>query len=264
MKIHKIIYSLFIGLMLLTVTSCDPIVDGKSLSNTTNVEGVELISSQATDGGNLITLEMATPGITGYWDYNIGTALTNKVEFIYPIPGTATFTYKGTLGAEFFEKTINVQIDQLDAPLDQDWYDLVSENTSEGKVWVFDGGPDPDGGLWWYMTDPNNWEGLWWNAAGDCCPPWDSAGRMKFDLNGAANFTYESGPGATPEMGSFVLDVTNQRLQVNGPNILGAVDCGANPSGLYDIISLTEDEMILFVSNAGCDTGWVWRFKPEE
>ena len=261
MKIHKIIYSLFIGLMILTVSSCDPIVDGKSLSNTTNVEGVELVSSQATAGGNLITLEMVTPGVTGYWDYNIGTALTNKVEIIYPIPGKATFTFKGTLGAEFFEKTIDVQIDQLDAPLDQDWYDLVSENTAEGKTWVYAGTGGETG--WWYMSDPNNWSAVWWDA-GECCGPWDAAGRMTFDLDGAANFTYESGPGATPEMGSFVLDVTNQQLQVNGPNILGAVEGGGNPSGLYNIISLTEDEMILFVPNAAWATGWTYKFKPEE
>lgn len=262
MKINKILSLLIVSLVLM-FSACDSIVDEQHLENSTDIAGVELIATQSTAGGNLIELNMVTPGVTGYWDYNLGTALTNKVKFVYPIPGKATFKFIGTLGAEFFEKTIDVQIDQLDTPLEQDWYDLVSDNTSGGKTWVFDGGPTPDGRLWWYMTDPNNWQAVWWNAGGDCCVPFDAAGKMKFDLDGAANFTYQSGPDADPVKSSFVLDVGNQTLQINGGNILGAVDCGANPSAFYNIISLTEDEMILFVSNAGCGTGWVWRFKPE-
>jgi hypothetical protein len=50
-----------------------------------------------------------------------------------------TFTFIGTLDHNFFSKTIDVQIDKLDTPLDQDWYDLVSTNTTAGKTWVFDG-----------------------------------------------------------------------------------------------------------------------------
>lgn len=61
----------------------------------------------------------------------------------------------GTLGAEFFEKTIDVQIDQLDHTLEQDWYDLVSENTAAGKTWVFDVVPG-DGERWWYSRAPWN------------------------------------------------------------------------------------------------------------
>ncbi len=245
------------------VSSCDSIVDEQYLENSTTVEGVELDATQNSSNGNLIELSMNTPGVTGYWDYNLGIALTNKVEIVYPIPGTSTFTFVGTLGAEFFEKTIDVTVDVLDTPLDQDWYDLVSENTSAGKTWVFNGGPTPDGGMWWFMADPGNPWGLWWNAAGDCCPPVDAAGRMHFDLNGAANFTYYSGPDATAETGSFVLDVANQTLKINGSNILGAEEPRGNPDGFYQIVSLTEDEMVLFVSNNAGGTGWTWVFRPE-
>ena len=252
-----------VGFLALMVVSCDSIVDEKFLENSTTVEGVELVATQNSSNGNLIELSMNTPGVTGYWNYNLGKALTNKVEFVYPIPGTSTFTFVGTLGAEFFEKTIDVQVDVLDTPLEQDWYDLVSEQTAEGKTWVFNGGPEPDGGMWWFMSDPGNPWGLWWNAAGDCCPPVDAAGKMKFDLDGAANFTYYSGPDASPVNGSFVLDVENQTLQVNGANILGAEEPRGNPDGLYQIVSLTEDEMVLFVSNNAGGTGWTWVFKPE-
>lgn len=265
MKINKIV-SLFIVSLVLVFSACEPIVDQEYLKNTTDVAGVELVATQSTTGGNEITLNMVTPGITGYWDYNLGKALTNKLTFIYPIPGTATFTFTGTLGAEFFTKTIDVQIDQLDHALDQDWYDLVSTETAAGKTWVFDG-TGGDGGLWWFMSAPGNPDGAmgaWWNAGGECCPPSDVAGKMKFDLNGAANFTYQSGSSAAGVLGSFVLDVANQTLQVNGPNILGgATEGGNNPSGLYKIITLTEDKMVLYAENAAWATGWTYVFKPE-
>ncbi len=264
MKINKIT-SFFIASLVLMFSACEPIVDEEILLNTTDVAGVELVATQSTTGGNKIELNMVTPGITGYWDYNLGRAFTNRVEFIYPIPGEATFTFTGTLGEEFFTKSINVQIDQLDNELDQDWYSLVSNDTSGGKTWVFDGVAG-DGNMWWYMSPPNNpdgWQGAWWNAGGTCCPPADVEGRMKFDLNGAANFTYYSGPDAVAENGSFVLDVANQTLKVNGPNILGAEEPRGNPDGLYKIISLTEDKMVLYVPNNGGGTGWVWIFKVQ-
>ncbi len=263
MKINKII-SLFVVLLTFVITSCDPIVDEIDLTNTTNVDGVELVATQSTVGGNEITLNMVTPGITGYWDYNLGLAKTNKVTFIYPIPGTSTFTFTGTLGKEFFDKTIDVQIDQLDQALDQDWYDLVSDNTSTGKTWVFDG-VGGDGGLWSYMSppnDPGSWATAWWNAGGTCCPPSDVDGKMKFDLDGAANFTYHSGATASPEVGNFVLDVANQTLVISGSDVLGGNDYGPT-NNTYTIIELTEDKMILYVPNSESQgTGWTFVYVP--
>lgn len=268
-KINKI-FSLFIGLMILMV-SCDSIVDEQFLENSTTVEEVELVATQNSANGNLIELSMNTPGVTGYWDYNLGKALTNKVEFVYPIPGTSTFTFVGTLGGEFFEKTIDVQVDVLDVALEQDWYDLVSENTSEGKTWEYAGSPG-DGGLWWFMSppeDPDGYMSVWWNAGGSGdMPPVDVNGTMTFDLDGAANYTYLAEPGGTPEEGSFVLDVANQTLTVSGPNILGGgvtegYDIG-NHDGEYQIMSLTEDELVLYVSNNAWATGWTWVFRPVE
>jgi len=266
MKRNKVIYSLFIGLTVLIVSSCDSIVDEQFLENNTDVAGVELVATQNSAGGNLIELSMNTPGVTGYWDYNLGKALTNKVEFVYPIPGKSTFTFVGTLGAEFFEKTIDVQVNVLDTPLDQDWYNLVSNSTSAGKTWVFDG-VGGDGGLWWFMSppnDPTSYMGAWWNAGGTCCPPGDAGGKMVFDLNGAANYTYYSGPDAEGVIGSFVLDVTNQTLTVSGNTLLGGTADARNPNGVYKIISLTEDELILYTPNNAGGTGWTWVFVPGE
>ena len=195
----KYIKSLLMVAAVAFFAACDPIVDEEHLKNNTTIEGVELIATQNAQGGNTIELKMNTPGVTGYWDYNLGRAFTDRVEIIYPIPGTSTFTYVGTLGEEFFEKTIDVTVNVLDTRLDQDWYDLVSEDTAGGKTWVYAGTPF-DGGLWWYMSPPGGPEnayGVWWNAAGECCPPADAGGKMTFDLNGAANYTHYTDAGSS-------------------------------------------------------------------
>lgn len=260
--------SLLMGILLVLFTACDPILDRDELKNTTDVNGVELVAAQSTEGGNEIELSMVTPGITGYWDYNLGKALTNKISFVYPIPGKATFTFTGTLGAEFFEKTIDVQIDVLDHPLDQAWYDLVSENTTAGKKWVFDTdntAPD-NGNMWWYMSPPgdkNGWATAWWNAGGTCCPPGDANGSMTFNLDGAANYIYDDGNGNV-KTASFVLDTTNDKIKLIGESILGYDADRVSADGVYEIVSLTSDKLILYTPSNGGGTGWTWIFKPAE
>ena len=260
MKIYKNISLIIVSMMLLFV-SCEPIVDSEELSNTTNVEGVELVAIQSTAGGNGITLQMKTPGVTGWWDFNIGRGYSDEASFNYPIPGMQTFTFTGTLGAEFFTKTIDVQIDVLDQPLNQDWYDLVSTDTSAGKTWVFEDETP------WYMAPqngaPDSFGTIWWNAW-TCCLA-DASGKMKFDLNGGANYTYYDNGGVAQE-GGFALDIPNRVLDFIGAPVLGGQDGLRLPAdGVYNIISLTEDELILWTPlTVGGDSGWTWQFKPED
>jgi len=263
MKIHNLKYLLIVAFMLV-FSACDPIVDEQHLQNSTDVAGVELKSSQSPAGGNKITLSMNTPGVTGYWDYNLGKALTNEVTIVYPIPGKSTFTFVGTLGGEFFTKTIDVQVDKLDTPLDQDWYDLVSNNTVAGKTWVFDGVAGT-GDQYWFMSPPDNPDSAmsaWWNA-GDCCPPLDASGKMHFDLNGAANYNHYQTASATAEKGSFVMDIANKKLFISNSKILG-YEAG-NTANEYTIITLTEDKLVLYVPRSLKDpgTGWTFVYKPE-
>ena len=62
MKINKILYRIFLGLTILMVSSCDPIIDEQFLKNTTDVAGVELIATQSTAGGNKIILQIFFDG----------------------------------------------------------------------------------------------------------------------------------------------------------------------------------------------------------
>jgi len=271
MKLNNIIYTFLIALLVI-ITGCEPIEERDTLTNSFDPNDIELKVVQSTPGGNELSIQMNTPGIAGYWDYVIDKKFSDRVEVIYPIPGKSTFTfYVSTAfiedGADlskvkYISKTVDVQIDKLDHELPPAYYALVGQNL-EGKTWVFDG-TGGDGKLWWYMAAPYNWKEMWWNAAGECCPPPDATGKMTFDLDGGANFTYFASPTADPVKGSsWSFNADYSKLTIKGPaNILGSVDGGGN-SGVFEIIELTDEKLVLYVANAAWATGWVWVFKPQ-
>ncbi|MCU4164992.1 hypothetical protein [Carboxylicivirga caseinilyticus] len=270
---YKNIFGAIIAGILLMMSACEPIEDRETLSNSFNPDKIELDVVQATNGGNKLSIQMNTPGVTGYWDYIIDKKYTDRVEVIFPFTGTHEFTYHVTTPymsdgtpseKEYVEKTVSVEITQLDEPLPDAYYMLVGDNL-EGKTWVFDGGPSSDGGLWWFMSDPSNPWGIWWNAAGDCCPPGDAAGKMFFDLAGNANYTYYADAAGDPVTGStFKFNGDYTKLTIEGPaNLLGSMDGGGN-AGVFNIVELTAEKMVLFVPNAAWATGWTWVFVPQE
>ncbi len=267
MKINKIM-SLIIVSLVLMLSACDPIVDQAYLKNTTDATGVQLSAIQSTSGGNEIEFYMETPGITGYWDYMIGKGLTDRVTVTFPVTGNFEFKYVGTLGAEFFEKTTSVNIEVLDHPVEPEWAALLGDDAVAGKTWVFDG-VGGDDRLWYYMSPPNDpsaWESAWWNAGGSCCPPGDVNGKMSFDLNKGANYTYYADASGEPQLGNFVLNLARMTLTITGSNILGSSNPGEggyNPDGIFNIISLTDNEMILYIPDGQWDSGWTYKFKPE-
>lgn len=268
MKLRDIA-NIFAVFMVLIVTSCDPIEDRDMLSNSFNPDNIELEVIQSTEGGNGLTLKMNTPGVTGYWDYNIATKFSDQVEVNYPIPGAATFTYYVTTPymtngqpseVEYIAKTIDVQIDVLDQALPDAYYNLVGSEL-EGRSWEFAGNV-----LTWYMCpgdDKTQWQSAWWDA-GECCPPDDFNGKMRFDLDGAANYSYSaSADGDLAKSGSFSFNIDYTKLYVTGDDkILGNTDDRGNADGEYQIVSLTSEELILYVPTNGGGTGWVWKFRP--
>jgi len=271
MKMNKTI-SLIVGTLTIFFAACEPIENRDVLSNSFDPDNIELKVVQSTPGGNGLSIQMNTPGIAGYWDYVIDKKYSDRVEVVFPIPGTSTFTFHVTtpyiengdlMSPTYVSKSIDVTINQLDQPLPEAYYKLVGANL-EGKTWVFDG-TGGDNGLWWYMTDPGNWQGLWWNAGGTCCPPSDASGKMVFDLDGGANFTYfASASGSAVEGSSWAFNADFTKLTIKGDsNILGSMECGANGK-VFEIKEFTADKLTLFVSNGGCSTGWVWVFVPAE
>jgi hypothetical protein len=281
MKLYRIFGLIGIASMLV-FSACEPIEDRDELSNSFNPEAIDLEVVQATNGGNKLSIQMNSNGVTGYWDYIIDTKYSDRVEVVFPFTGTHEFTYHATTpymtengnpeSRELVEKSVSVEISQLDEALPEAYYALVGENL-EGKSWVFDGGPAPDGRLWYFMSEGNNPGGHmspWWNAAGDCCPPPDAAGRMAFDLAGGANYTYYSGPDAEPVQGTFSFNGDYTKITIGGgANILGHIAQDGNQNGTdngqYSIMTLTEDKLVIYnPASVGYGTGWTWVFVPAE
>ncbi len=136
MKNIKVLY-LILASFVLVFSACDPIVEEQHLANTTNIDGVELKATNTTSGGNEIKLELLTTGITGHWNYIIGKALTDRATVVFPVMGTFNFVYRGTLGAELFEKKVSVTINKLDHPVPPEWGALLGADAVKGKTWVF-------------------------------------------------------------------------------------------------------------------------------
>lgn len=278
MKTLKYIMSFALGL---SVLGCDPIEDRDVLTNSYNPDNIELIATQSTPGGNLVTLRMNTPGVAGYWDYKLDKAFGEEVTFVCPFVGDVEFSYHvaseyipdGNLSArESIIKTVVVNVQTQDHPVPETLTNIAGTDT-EGKAWVFSRS-EP---LWWFMSsggpeakDP--W-GMWWNAA-ECCAPSDQGGKMVFDLNGAANYTYYPDKDGEPAgKGSFSFNSSFTKLYITGGlNILGAegtVDVNGCARSLstfaeFEVVELTSEKLVLYIADAECDSGWTWVFVPEE
>ena len=120
---------------------------------------------------------------------------------------------------------------------------------------------------------PNNWmPSSSWGQCERITP--DINGEMVFDLNGGVNYTYHHVAGDAGVKGTFVLDAEKRTLTVKNPYILDhAVGCtqpAATATGVYQIMKLTEDELVLWqmqkapTSAPGSGEGWGWSFKRKK
>lgn len=264
--IKNIISGLFAIALFSFATSCDPIEDRVELKNGYEPDDIKLEVVQATPGGNKLSIKMTTPGVMGFWDYGINKKFTDRVEVNYPIPGKHTFTFYATNGyvvkgdtfqTTYVKKTIDVQIDKLDAPIPDAYSKLVGSNFSTGKTWVFD---RTDPSMWWYMTG-EVWTAFWWQPGSNA----DIDGRMTFDLNGAANFRMYSTPTSDPLVGKWAFNGDLTKLTISGDARILGIEGGAvnnARSKTYDIKVLTDNKLVLFQDNMAWSPGWVWVFKP--
>ncbi len=257
----------YIAVAALFAVACSPITTDVELSNSFDKDNIVLKAYQTTAGSNEITLRMESDGVTGYWDYVIGTKYSDECTFIFPYTGTHTFTYyvttpyiiDGDVGnTEYVSATIDVEVTVMDTALADAYYCLVGDDLG-GKTWVF----DTSASYYWTMVDGSNSGSVWWNPAGDWVFPGDLDGKMYFNVAGGANYDYYSSVDATPVNGSFVFNssYTTLSFPTEGADILGS----NGGSTTYEIITLTDDTLVLFSSYVSVyGTGWLWTYKPAE
>lgn len=276
------------------MVSCEAIEDRDTLQNSFDLETFELKATQATPGSNKIKLSMSNPTVTGYWNYTIGTSLNNEVEFNYPFLGTAVFTYKFAAPyteegepAKHIEKTIEVEITKIDQAVNPYYSLLAGEAGAGGKTWVFDtetfGSWAPNGDFiqpgedegykpyWYNCADFGTWDICTWDNGASKWPPSDKSGKMVFDLDGGANYTYYASPEAAGVKASFNFEFGADFTKIKTTHKILGEEGSAQPKltdGFYWIGELTETTFSLYAQAPNWDGSAVahsvWRFKAVE
>lgn len=273
MKLQKFL-NIVLAISLGAIVACAPIADSHELVNTFNPNDIQLRSVQNPAGSNVITLQMNTPGVTGFWDHVTGLGLSDEVTFAFPFTGRHTFTYHvstpfipangNIMQREFITRTIDVDIDFIaEGSLAPQWVYLAG---GEKRTWKVDVNAPNNG---WFMSSLTNPFALWWSPAN---PPAVNNARVVFDLIGRPGFTLY--PSATAEpIGNtswFVTPDWSELRLVGDANIMGQTG-GPGPARfpqVFEIYELTENQLVLHSirNNAAgdIDHGWTWILIPED
>lgn len=259
----------------LLVTSCDPQeFDEYELGSQPQESQLDFTMTPSSSNPNIVNFAdvSSRPGIAN-WTFGNGVkGKGSEVAGVYPSKGSydVVLTLVTDGGYATASKTVTIEQDDYSL-VEPELRNLVSG--SEGKDWVFDG-TGSDGGLWYFMSENDNPAGHmapWWNAGGDCCPPPDVDGKMHFNIVGGSNYLYYESPTAEPIEGSFSLnldDPDNITLTFVGANILGHIShenvVAGNAEGTYQVMTLTEDKLVLYTPSNGYGTGWTFVFVPAE
>ncbi|MDR2950331.1 MAG: hypothetical protein LBV71_14155 [Prevotella sp.] len=285
---NKIIYSILA--MALLITSCSPIESDETLGGILSVDGIKATVKGITPGSNKIVLVNETPGTAVYWDYVAGISTRQSDTVALPFLGTQNIKLTALCAGGQVTKEFPVTIEQIDYPVDPTW-SLFAGDTQDGKTWVWDtsvpwAGPYGTGG---YGTSPRpDWGGIEnitnLPAHNGISPDQE----MKFDLNGGPNFTKLTLSGEVLEEGtfSFSMYTTPQptlpdmgypwavgKLTFTGATVLSGFGWddtkGTTPIYVFDIVSLTDDTMVLAYAPSGTEFGnWMaaatmWCFKKK-
>ncbi len=275
-------------LLMFAITGCEPGVDSAKLDKPLAQSDWKISIEPVTDGGNEFVMTNETPGTSSYWNWGTGYSNLNEATVALPFLGEAEVTFVGIADGGASEPIVTkINIDHVSKPVDE-WWNLLGGSEITGKTWV------------WYKDGPCYGTAGYGNDFG---PSWNSVsvggeqgGRpisaddeMIFDLNGKANFTKKF-QGDT-ETGTFAFSKYSEEgrkistatdddgnlipwsygeLTITGSSVLsGERFWGSDPIGVYEIIKLTETEMVLSYAAPGTGYGaWneatYWVFQAKE
>ena len=255
----KLFYSW--ALLSILLTSClKTMEDRDSMGDPIPASEINIDVHSINPGSNKIVMINNTPMTSAYWDYIIGYSVRQNDTILLPFLGSQTikFTAQGAGGPTTVERTVDVT--QIDFPTDPLW-GLLAGDDSDGKTWV------------WAVDIPSEY--IYGNGEMDATEPewWQvSPGEMssyvydemKFDLNGGANYTRirknASGDITSTTSDIFLLNTTKRTLATANNTPF------SRDRGVFSIILLTEDEMVLNVAkdddgDGEVDTGYISMFK---
>jgi hypothetical protein len=254
--------------------SCDPVCDDIPLGSVANESELKIDVHATTDGGNQIVMINNTPKVGSYWDYVIGRSSAQCDTVTMPFLGEQTITFTGLCDGGTVTTTRTVTIKNIDHPVAEEWA-LFAGTGSEGKFWTWDDSADAVYGTGGYLAEfVPDWTSV---ALSDTE---DSDAYMMFDLNGGPNFTRYDGKGNEVEKGTFAFDMSSTKnnpddgsqwsigtLTLTGATVLnGHIYGTTDPQYKFDILTLTEDKMVLCAAPDGTiawHNGTFWIFKKK-
>jgi hypothetical protein len=259
--------------VLVLISACEPEADkiGKIGPAPTSGE----ITVDATDPYNPIFTISSERGFIYYWNFGNGQSMVGNQEetSYFPFPNTYNVTCdiygeggQGPVTAEYSYVVATTDPTVVSKPI---YKELTGSGA--GRTWVYN--TDPATGIpdYCYQTTndlehyPDNWmPSQSWGQCVAITP--DINGEMVFDFEGGSiNYTYHQVAGDAGVKGTFVVDGVNNTLTIVNPYILDYnIDCtspDATATGVYKIMKLTDDEMVLWQDQNDGITGWAWSFK---
>lgn len=283
----KIIISL-LSIFVVLLSSCDPIVENKDMGGLISPDDIDISVQSSSPGSNEIVMKNKTIGAAPYWDYIVGTSANNEVTTILPFVGDVKikFTAIGDAGVTTVERIVTVT--ELVKPVPVEWFYFAGKsNPKAGQIWVWDGGADGNSAAYGTAGYGNN-DAPGWSVFKIGDKPSgkliDGEQEMVFDLNAGANFTRRKSDGSGAEKGTFSFDMTKGKkkadgtfwsigeLKFSGTSILtpsSTWNNGGDIVYIYDIIKLTETEMVLAYAPPSTPfEEWAeatfWKFKTKQ
>lgn len=272
----SIIYSM---LLAIACISCDPIENRESMGNAITADQLNVTATPVVVNGvnsNKIVLENNSPVLSS-WDYGLGTSSRAYEEVLLVLTGENTIIFTGlNPDGTKITKELTVTVDELSFEVPAEWALFCGDGS---KTWAWDDTKEKIWGNGAYLggTDP----GWWGRSISDIDEETTTEGaaaEMIFSTTGSTLSKVLS-DGSTLA-GTFSFDMTKQTLDENG-NVWGrgklntrnvtvlhgiSQNEGQIPVYEYDIVRLTDDEMILSYAAAGTAAwgeAWFWNFKAK-
>lgn len=256
-------------LALALFSACSPNIEVRDLG--TELPKTE-ISVDDTDP-NQPVLTVTDPSVfNATWDFGGGVLLQGKqVKGFFPLEGyyKYTLTAMNGLGSTETIDSVHVSKSNPDMVYDIEEYAwLVGDKGDGGKVWIWD--QEAPGGHVSYMTADYDWDEFWWNPyeGDDGANLADLTNEIKFDLEGAFNFTRYSSKDVEAEKGNFVLNINEMILSISGAHIPNwnepNLDDAIKSTGEYKIQVLNKYEILLWQKDDVSGYGWAWKFKARD
>ncbi|HJT74483.1 MAG TPA: hypothetical protein VJ720_10700 [Chitinophaga sp.] len=202
---------------------------------------------------NIIMLEGLTQNVyLHYWDFTGGYSKKQKDTINLPFAGTYTihysvYTHGGVLG-----DSTNITVSQNDPDyFSSPMWNLLA-NAQTGKTWVW--ATDVPGGAVYGNGPGTATKPEWWvNGLAYLTSQGVQDDEMKFDLDGAKNFTFTHNGVSTAAR--FDLDTLNKTLKITGSDI------SLGKKITYSIVTLNENELTLVEQGDGWRNLWLFKRK---